>query len=88
MVIIYELRFISESEFISPLKLRYFNHLIKFFQSNISNNSDSSLINYIMSHKKVEGTYRNNPLKMPVYSTNIAMFSFSSISIKIINLFF
>jgi hypothetical protein len=40
-----------------------------------------------MSHKKVEGTYRNNPLKMPVYSTNLAMFSFSSISIKIINLF-
>ena len=39
-----------------------------------------------MSHKKVEGTYRNNPLKMPVYSTNLAMFSFSSISIKIINL--
>jgi hypothetical protein len=72
---------------ILPLKLRYFNHFIKFLHSNISKNSDSSLINYIMSHKKVEGTYRNNPLKMPVYSTNLAMFSFSSISIKIINLF-
>jgi hypothetical protein len=40
---------------ILPLKLRY------------SKNSDSSLINYIMGHKKVKVTYRNNPLKMPVY---------------------
>ena len=70
-----------------PLKLRAFYHFIYFLYSNINNNPTSSLMAFILKHKKSNLSSRFGIFRLPFFKTEIAKFSFSTLSIKLINLF-
>ena len=65
---------------ILPIKLRFLRNFIWLLNSKIL------LMAYILSYKKKLSS-RTNPLRFPIFKTNHNKFSFSSVSIKILNLF-
>ena len=69
-----------------PLKLRAFYHYIYLLYSNINNNSTSALA-FILKHKKLKCSNRFGIFRLPLFKTEIGKFSFSTLSIKLINLF-
>ena len=52
----------------------------------LSNLFKTVLMAFILSYKK-NFSSRPNPFRFPIFKTNLSKFSFSSISIKILNLF-
>ena len=70
-----------------PLRLRAFYHYIYFLYSNINNNPTSALIAFILKHKKLKCSNRFGIFRLPLFKTEIGKFSFSTLSIKLINLF-
>ena len=71
---------------ILPIKLRFLRNFIRFLNSNLSNLPKTVLMALILSYKKYFSC-RTNLLRFPIFKTNHSKFSFSSISIKILNLF-
>jgi hypothetical protein len=69
---------------ILPTKLRFLRNFIKFLNSNLSNLPKTLLMAYILSFKKNISPRTN---RYPIFKTKHNKFSFSSISIKILNLF-
>jgi hypothetical protein len=71
---------------IMPLKLRFLRNFIRFLNSNLTNLSTTFLMAYILSFKK-DMPSRVYSFKFPYSNTKHAKYSFSTISIKILNLF-
>ena len=71
---------------ILPIKLRFLRNFIRFLNSNLSNLPKTLLMAYILSFKKNISS-RTNPFRFPIFKTKHNKLSFSSISIKILNLF-
>jgi hypothetical protein len=69
---------------IMPLKLRFLKKFIRFLNSNLTNLSTTFLMAYILSFKK-DMPSRVYSFKFPY--TKHSKYSFSTISIKILNLF-
>ena len=72
---------------ILPLKLRYFYHYIKFIHSSLLKTPNTSLVKFIRSHEKTEGSTRVNKYIKPQFKTKIMEFSFSTISVNLLNIF-
>jgi hypothetical protein len=71
---------------IMPLKLRFLRNFIRFLNSNLTNLSTTFLMAYILSFKK-DMPSRVYSFKFPYSNTKHSKYSFSTISIKILNLF-
>ena len=71
---------------ILPIKLRFLRNFIGFLNSNLGNLPKTLLMAYILSFKK-NISPRTNSFRFPVFKTKHNKFSFSSISINILNLF-
>ena len=69
---------------ILPIKLRFLRNFTRFLNSNLSNLPKTMA--YILSYKKNLSS-RTNLFRFPIFKTKHNKFSFSSISIKILNLF-
>jgi hypothetical protein len=70
---------------IMPLKLRFLRNFIRFLNSNLTNLS-TILMAYILSFKK-DMPSRVYSFKFPYSNKKHSKYSFSAISIKILNLF-
>ena len=71
---------------IMSLKLRFLRNFIIFLNSNLTNLSTTFLMAYILSFKKNMPS-RVYSFKFPFSNTKHSKYSFSTISIKILNLF-
>jgi hypothetical protein len=70
-----------------PLKLRFLKNLIRFLNSNLTNLSTTFLMAYVLIFKKDISPSRVYSFKFPYSNTKHSKYSFSTISIKILNLF-
>jgi hypothetical protein len=71
---------------ILPIKLRFLRNFISFLNSNLSDLPKTLLMAYILSFIK-NISPRTNHFRFPIFKTKHNKFSFSSFSIKILNLF-
>ena len=69
-----------------PIKLRFFYHFISFIHTNLKYASKFPLCSKIINQRNISKTVRVLPFRFPPYKSNYK-FSFTIISIKLINLF-
>ena len=70
-----------------PLKLRFLYHFVSFLFSNLIRNSSCNLMIRILSFKKTSENNRLTNFKMPLFNKNLYKLTFTSISIKFLNLY-
>ena len=69
-----------------PIKLRFFYHFISFIHTNLKYASKFPLCSKIINLRNISKTVRVLPFRFPPYKSNYK-FSFTIISIKLLNLF-
>ena len=69
------------------LKLRFLYHFNNFLLNNLLKKGSSSLMIRLLSYKKSNATNRLTNFKMPFFKKNLYKFTFTSISIKFLNIY-